>query len=81
MNTELKNKEVAKKMNELTSRMHNVQVSCNAFDNLVLFGKIEDVQKVAIELAHSGLTILENNIPSSDNPYFNGQMVAIVGRL
>ena len=81
MNTNITNVKVASELNELTSKMHNVEVSCNYQNNLVLFGKIENVQKVVKELCANGLTALQNNIPSNDNPYFDGHMSAVVGRV
>lgn len=79
--TNLTNTKVAAELNELTSKMHGVEVSCNYQNNLVLFGKIENVQKVVKELCANGLAALLNEIPSTNNPYFDGHMSAIVGRI
>ncbi len=81
MTTNLTNKKVAAQLNALTSKMHNVEVSCNYQNNLTLFGKVENVQKVVKELCANGLTALQNDIPSNDNPYFDGHMTAVVGRV
>ena len=76
----MKNTAVAAKINKETMKMHNVQVTCNYQDNLALFGKIENVQAVVRELCAAGLTVFQNEIPTRDSPYYDGNMVAIVGR-
>lgn len=78
---ELTNVEAAKKLNELTKKMHNVEVECNYYDNLLVTGKIEDVQKVIAELVDAGLTVLQNEIPAENTPFYDGHMAAIVGRV
>ena len=77
----LRNQEVASQLNELTKKMHNVEVTCNHNDNLALFGKIEDVQRVVTELCSAGLRVINNDIPEEANPYYTGHMVAVVGKL
>lgn len=75
----LKNKKVAKELSALTTKMHGVEISCNDYDDLVVFGKIEKVQIVVRELS-TVLSVIKNDIPKPGSPYYDGYMVAIVGK-